>query len=204
MKISFLFSHKLLILTILCSTTALFLFSFGVALSRLTKQTPTGVKWDRILLVQLMEELLEVFMMIVIWIVKITPIAVISLISTAIGSEEDINAVISSIGILLGAVMTGVILQFFLVYCGLYIFFMRENPLTYYKGMIPVFTMAFASASSAATLPVTISCAVASGKVPESVARFVLPLGGTGMFLMMDINIQLLSNCHYHTNFEML
>ncbi len=134
-------------------------------------------------------------MMIVIWIVKITPFAVISLISTAIGSEEDINAVISSIGILLGAVMTGVILQFFLVYCGLYIFFMRENPLTYFKGMIPVFTMAFASSSSAATLPVTISYAVASGKVPESIARFVLPLGGTGMFLM---NIELLSNCHYH------
>jgi len=42
---------------------------------------------------------------------------------------------------------------------------------------IPTFTMAFASSSSAATLPMTISCAVASGEVTEGIARFCLPLG---------------------------
>jgi len=39
--------------------------------------------------------------------------------------------------------------------------------------------MAFASASSAATIPVSISSAMSSGHVSETIARFVIPLGAT-------------------------
>lgn len=40
-------------------------------------------------------------------------------------------------------------------------------------------TLAFACASSAATLPVTLECVHHTGKVPPGVANFVLPLGAT-------------------------
>lgn len=39
--------------------------------------------------------------------------------------------------------------------------------------------MGFASASSAATIPVSIDCATSTGKVPDGVARFCIPLGAT-------------------------
>lgn len=47
------------------------------------------------------------------------------------------------------------------------------------KSIVPAQTMAFASASSAATIPVTLRCVMNTGLVPEQVARFVVPLGAT-------------------------
>ncbi len=44
---------------------------------------------------------------------------------------------------------------------------------------IPAQTMAFACSSSAATLPMTMKCVKSTGRVPTSVASFVLPLGAT-------------------------
>ena len=64
-------------------------------------------------------------------------------------------------------------------YIGVYFLFTRTNPITYLKNIIPAQTMAFACASSAATIPMTLKCVKASGKVPDAVARFVVPLGAT-------------------------
>ena len=123
---------------------------------------------------------MEVFMLFVVWIVKITPVAIISLIANAIGSQTNLAEIMKSLGFMIAAFFLGLILQFTVVYCGLYLVFLKRNPLPYYAEGIPAFTMAFASASSAATLPVSISCAVASGQVAEGIARFCLPLGATG------------------------
>jgi Na+/H+-dicarboxylate symporter len=71
------------------------------------------------------------------------------------------------------------ILQFFLVYVGFFFLFTRSNPFTYLKHIIPAQTMAFACASSAATIPMTLKSVQATGRVPKSIARFVVPLGAT-------------------------
>ncbi|KAL7523109.1 hypothetical protein ACHAWF_000374 [Thalassiosira exigua] len=95
------------------------------------------------------------------------------------GASNDMGRVMWEIGFLIAAVFAGLCLQLMVVYNGLYILFIRMNPFLYYKHMIPAFSVVFATASSAATLPVSIDCAVASGRVPEGVAKFVLPLGAT-------------------------
>ena len=201
-------SHVVLFRTYLHDLTEAFAtscppFRFGVALYRLAKKTPAGIKWDRILTIQLFEELMEVFMLFVLWIVQITPVAIISLIAKAIGSQSDLGEIMKSLGYMLAAIFLGLILQFAVVYCGLYLLFLKKNPLQYYKKAIPAFTMAFASSSSAATLPVTISCAVASGEVTEGIARFCLPLGATGeiQFLLVFsfvLQISLGVICQHH------
>ncbi len=155
-------------------------FRFGVALSNLAKQTPAGIKWDRILTIQLFEELMKVFMLFIVWIVKITPVAIISLIANAIGSQTNLAEILKSLGFMIAAFFLGLALQFTIVYCGLYLLLVKRNPLPYYVNGILAFTMAFASSSSTATLPVSISCAVASGQVTEGIAGFCLPLGATG------------------------
>lgn len=161
--------------------------SFGVALNKLQHHMPNGIKWDTILIVQLLEELLQIFFLFVNWIIQCTPIAIISLIATAIGSQTNIGEVVASLGALLGAVLTGLFLQFLIPYCGMYIIVKRKNPLAYFKKLIPAFIMAFASASGAATLPVSISCAVASGEVTAGIASFSLPLGATGEIDIMMV-----------------
>jgi Na+/H+-dicarboxylate symporter len=58
-------------------------------------------------------------------------------------------------------------------------FISKKNPFTYLKHIIPAQTTAFASASSAATLPVTLKCVRGSGVVPDAITSFVVPLGAT-------------------------
>ena len=82
------------------------------------------------------------------------------------------------LGYLVAALCTGLIMQVVFVYFGLYIFFVRKNPFNFLKTMVPAQCLAFASASSAATLPVTIDCAVGAGS-SDGGARFCIPLGAT-------------------------
>merc|ERR1712048_435075 len=56
---------------------------------------------------------------------------------------------------------------------------MGKNPINYLKHLVPAQTTAFACASSAATIPVTLTCVQNTGAVPDSLRNFVVPLGAT-------------------------
>lgn len=53
------------------------------------------------------------------------------------------------------------------------------NPLRHYRAMLPALLTAFSSASSAATVPVTMDCVEKGAGVSNRTASFVLPLGAT-------------------------
>jgi Na+/H+-dicarboxylate symporter len=113
------------------------------------------------------------------WIIMVTPAAVLSLITSAVGSQSNLSDSFSNVAYLCLSVMGGMLVHVFIVYTGLFYFVTRDNPLGYFRYILPAQTTAFACASSAATMPVTLECAEASGRVPKSIARFVIPLGAT-------------------------
>lgn len=49
----------------------------------------------------------------------------------------------------------------------------------YFSNMLPALTTAFSTASSSATLPLTLECVEEGNRIPNRVASFVLPLGAT-------------------------
>ncbi len=55
----------------------------------------------------------------------------------------------------------------------------RVNPLRHYKAMAPALITAFSTASSSATLPLTMECVEERAGVSRKTASFVLPLGAT-------------------------
>ena len=55
----------------------------------------------------------------------------------------------------------------------------KVNPLLHYRAMIPAMLTAFSTASSSATLPITIECLEKNAKVSNRTSSFVLPLGAT-------------------------
>jgi len=57
--------------------------------------------------------------------------------------------------------------------------FGRRNPLTFGGQMAPALATAFSTASSSATLPLTMECAEQRADVPRGITSFVLPLGAT-------------------------
>ncbi|MFP6581544.1 MAG: dicarboxylate/amino acid:cation symporter [Candidatus Hydrogenedentota bacterium] len=55
----------------------------------------------------------------------------------------------------------------------------KKSPLEFVKGIQDAWLIAFSTASSAATLPVTIHCTTENLKVQEKISRFTLPVGAT-------------------------
>jgi Na+/H+-dicarboxylate symporter len=78
----------------------------------------------------------------------------------------------------MGSVSGALVLQVLLVYMPLLILLARVNPLTFFKKFAGPMTFAFSSASSGATIPLTLNAMDNMG-VPRRVSAFTIPLGAT-------------------------
>lgn len=72
-----------------------------------------------------------------------------------------------------------IVIHFFIVLPLIYYFTTRKNPFVYLGYVAQAVATAFASASSAATLPITIRNNETKAKIDPRVTRFMLPLGAT-------------------------
>lgn len=122
-------------------------------------------------------QLADVMTLITTWIMKFTPYAVFCLVIPAIATV--------GVGILQNLVpyvltVVGALLFFLLVVMPLVIKLMVGiSPRVYFRNMEDAMLMAFSTASSTATIPVTMRCIQENSKVSERVASFVIPLGAT-------------------------
>ena len=111
------------------------------------------------------------------WVILMTPIGVFSLISYVI-AEQGIDVILGLWSYVL--VVVGVILTHGLITLpAVLAFFGRINPYTYLADVREAPIMAFSTASSAATLPVSMRVVEEMGEVDHKTASFVLPLGAT-------------------------
>lgn len=111
------------------------------------------------------------------WVILLTPIGVFSLISYVI-AEQGIDVVLGLWQYIL--IVVGVILVHGIVTLpAILAFFGRVNPYRYLSDVREAPIMAFSTASSAATLPVSMRVVEEMGDVDPKTASFVLPLGAT-------------------------
>ena len=111
------------------------------------------------------------------WIIKLTPIGVFSLISYVI-ADQGIEVVLGLWKYLL-MVLTVLVIHGLVTLPIVLAFFGRVNPYKYLADIREAPIMAFSTASSAATLPVSMRIVEEVGGVDEKNASFVLPLGAT-------------------------
>ncbi len=76
-------------------------------------------------------------------------------------------------------VVVGLILHVTIVYSSAIKIFSKQKIGTFFRGIRPAQLIAFSSASSSATLPVTMECTEKNLGVPGQIASFALPLGAT-------------------------
>ena len=118
----------------------------------------------------------EVFMKIMMMIIKFTPIGVFCLMINVVAVNGP--SIVGTLAIVIGVAYIGYIIHVVVVY-GLSVRFLAGmNPLKFLKGIAPAMICAFTTTSSAATLPLTIECSNNMGAEPE-ISSFVLPLGST-------------------------
>ncbi|PHR57805.1 MAG: sodium:dicarboxylate symporter [Arcobacter sp.] len=111
------------------------------------------------------------------WIIKLTPIGVFSLISYVI-ADQGIDVILGLWKYMLMVVLV-IIIHGFVTLPLLLSLLGRINPYKYLLAIREAPIMAFSTASSAATLPVSMRIAEDVGGIEEKNAAFVLPLGAT-------------------------
>lgn len=130
-------------------------------------------------LVNFFNGLNEVMMKLINWVMYFAPIGIFCLIASRMGAAGG-GAVFWNEIVTVGLYCVTVILGLFIHFCiliGILHVFSHYN-LAYLKQMMQALIMAFGTASSSATLPITIKCATAAGINKKSI-KFVLPLGAT-------------------------
>ena len=148
----------------------IFAIMFGVASLYLPKNQQEP-------LVNLFTSVSEAMLKMAEWIIMLTPIGVFSLISYVI-AEQGIEVVLGLWKYLL--VVIGVLLFHGLITLPAVLrFFTKVNPYNYLSCVREAPIMAFSTASSAATLPVSMRVVEEIGGVDKKSASFVLPLGAT-------------------------
>lgn len=130
---------------------------------------------------KLFEVFNEVILKIVQLILFFAPLGIFGLIAGKIAAVgwENFQMELFKLAKYVITVIAGLAIHGLLILPAIYWYFTRKNPLTYVKNMLPAIITAFSTASSSATLPLTIECAEENNKVRPESAGFVLPIGAT-------------------------
>ena len=110
------------------------------------------------------------------------PIGVFALIASKLGAAgggDLFLTELAKIGKYAWTVILALLIHGVLVLPVILYFVTGRNPLVYFKNLTPALTTSFSTASSSATLPVTIECAEENNQVSRKASLFVLPLGAT-------------------------
>ena len=151
-----------------------FAILLGVALSLLGEKAVSTI--------QVLSTLNDAIMKIVHWIIIISPFGIFGLIAARIGLAGGFKGFIPeliSLGKYSITVMIGLAIHGLIILPLILKIFGKTNPGKYAKGVATALLNAFSTASSTASLPLTLKGVVEENKVSDKTASFVLPLGAT-------------------------
>ncbi|CAL4119879.1 unnamed protein product [Meganyctiphanes norvegica] len=151
------------------------LLVFATALSvALAKMAPSGRP-----LLEIFKSLSDASMIIIGWIMWISPLGILSLIASVMIQMDDFSIMLGQVGMYVTTVLTGIAIHGLIVLPGIFILLTRKLPFRFIGNMSQAFITAFATSSSAATLPITLNCIENINKIDSRITRFVLPIGAT-------------------------
>ena len=128
-------------------------------------------------LTALFESFNAVMMKITDWIMLLAPVGVFALIAYTIGTMG--LSVLRPLAVYMVTVILGLSIHAVITLPVLLSLFGKYSPLKFIRDMFSAVATAFSTASSAATLPITMECLRENTGVSNKVASFVLPLGAT-------------------------
>jgi Na+/H+-dicarboxylate symporter len=134
------------------------------------------------LVLQVAEGCNEAILKFVQLVIAFAPLGIFGLVGAKIGQEVlkgNLAQELSRLGKYVLTVELGLVVHGFVILPLTYFLFARKNPLTFIAQCSEALLTAFSTASSSATLPVTLECMEKKAKVSPPLASFVCPLGAT-------------------------
>lgn len=147
-----------------------FCLLFGFFMTRLDGKTGNTMR-------NFWQELFDIMMLITMWVMKFAPIGVFGLVAKTVAATGFMSFMPLLAFFL--TVFAALMLHAFVVLPILLKTLGGVNPVSFMKKMSPVMLTAFSTASSSATLPLTVETMEKEVGVSNKVTSFVLPLGAT-------------------------
>jgi DAACS family dicarboxylate/amino acid:cation (Na+ or H+) symporter len=149
-----------------------FALVFGIALSATSSKDRDGN-----VVMALLSQVFDVCMRVVHFVMMFAPIAVFAIVFNTAFTFG--TGVFSSIFLYAATVVAGLVVQQFGVYSVMLRLVARRSPLVFFRDCRAVYLYAFSTASSNATLPLSLEVAETTLRLPPRVSRFVLTVGAT-------------------------
>ncbi len=124
-----------------------------------------------------MQELQELCLMVVGWIMHLSPFGIGALLLQLVATQDGrlLESLAQFIAVVIGSTLFhGIVVLPLILWL-----VTRMSPLRFWRGARDALITAFATSSSAATLPVTLRCTEQHLHVKKDIANFVVPLGAT-------------------------
>jgi solute carrier family 1 (high affinity glutamate transporter) protein 1 len=131
---------------------------------------------------QMIVQVNDALLAFILLLMRLAPIGIFCLVTARFGeaqAEGNLMDVLQQTGAYFSTVLAGLALHALLTLPLILWIFTRRNPLRFMYQMSQALLTAFSTASSTATLPVTMECAMSKAGVSRRSAEFVLPLGAT-------------------------
>lgn len=119
----------------------------------------------------------ETMMLITMWIMKFAPYGVFGLVAGTVANTGF--AAFAPMLVFFVTVLVALLVHMFGVLSLMLRYLGKASPVKHFKAMLPALLTAFSSASSSATVPLTMKCVEEGCGVSERTSSFVLPLGAT-------------------------
>ncbi|MFC4992873.1 dicarboxylate/amino acid:cation symporter [Rubritalea tangerina] len=143
---------------------------FGVAMTRLPTKEMTTLQGT-------VQGINDVMILITRWIMMLAPVGVFALMFPVVYKSGW--QIFIEMGSYFGTVLTALAVHMFITLPLILKFVGGLNPLSHFKAMQTALLTAFSTASSSATLPVTMRCVQENAGVSKRTSSFTLPLGAT-------------------------
>ncbi len=147
-----------------------FAILFGLFMTRLNGPNVEAVQ-------RVVDGVLEVIQKLTLAIVRLAPVGIFALLAREVARSG--LEIIVALGPYFLTVGAGLALHAMITLPLVLLLLGRRNPVQYVQNVLPALATAFSTASSSATLPLSMECAEREAKIPRGISSFVLPLGAT-------------------------
>jgi len=121
----------------------------------------------------------EVMMKMTMFVIRFTPLGIFGIVARIVSEQEDLIGLVSRMSLYMGTVVMALSIHFFITLPLIVRFVGRAMPFAHMRNMATPLLTAFSTASSGATLPLTITAVEEKSGVSNKISSFTLPLGAT-------------------------
>lgn len=130
-------------------------------------------------LLVLFQSVSYVMMKVTTWVIYMSPVGVLFLVAGEVVLRQDMAQEFQKISLYFGTVMAGITIHGLIILPLIFTVVTKTLPFRFILNMVEALLTAWGTASTSATLPVTIRCLEQKNNINPIISRFVLPIGAT-------------------------